>query len=1116
MSGKFALIIGNTDYTDPGLAQLTAPGKDAEGFARVLQDPDCCGFDEVKTSLNQVSSSVLEAIDEFFYQRRPDDLLILYFSGHGIRDEFGSLYLAFKNTIRSRLRSTAIKADYIREAMDQSRSKRQVLILDCCNSGAFPQGTKAEVGSSMGMMRALQGYGRYVLTASDATQFAWEGEKIIGATENSLFTHYLVKGLEGEADSDGDGRITVDELYDYAFDEISKVTPNQTPTKSASKQAGEIVLRQITRIEETRPVSLPSELMEATEDSRPFVREGAVDQLEKLLKGRNLGRARSAKEALERMASEDDSFRVRQAAAQALAPIHQAEQKAKEERKAKEETERLAVLKVEAERQAADQEISALERKVNLDAWYQSAVRAIEAGRWEDAQELLQGLQVEEPAYPGAQELLTRVEGEISRSKEQRQQQERINSLYEQARELIRAHQWKEALRILDNIHSLNDQFIDTDRLTEEAKVGLRREERTSQRQEQAAALYSEAVGLLNRGRYQEALENWNHIQIIDPKYKDPSHVKSIATGKLGEITRSAASSRPWAFFEHIRTEWLILLAAVGFGLSRFGEAIVFHGTIPGEIWWVLQGATDGLITALVVHNMLRVWSWKAISIWVICWAAPFAASLHVLPGAFHLLSFSFTLALAPTVSVLAVSRLTGVNRGWATHAKILVGWVLAWMIGQVTIGIGSSLTYNHLWWAICDAISGGIGLWITVDLLHAEARATPAEDQLDTDRSQLPKSEWLMVLAFLSILVIRAVGGVIQAWLRIWDPGSPIFPKILEQLMLGGLYGTVVALAFRKVLRNWGLEQSLTVIIGWALGFGFALFAGQVRLDFILVVMAFCGISVAGAIKWARRSTSPLTMTSVFVFWALSWKLGRLLGDYLQPTFDTDFTWCLADGITILFGLLTTLAICEYRSHRLVKLTLLAAFAFAVGNYAAAWLSANLSFDPELSRPLALAVWGFIGGFIFAAHSRRLKRMLMLGAMCALGLILGYYAARLLFSSYNLPPHPDRYIVLANFLGGVGLGLAFSALTRRPSTIVMLALLGSWMFVITSVSVLVTNFIPSFFYEYVINSGNGLYDAVRGVLIGLVLGFSYAYATRESREPPPSASPPNPQQLYG
>jgi uncharacterized caspase-like protein len=149
MSEKYALIIANTEYTDPGLAQLTAPGKDAEDFARVLKDQEIGAFDDVNIILNQPEPIVRGAIDEFFDQKKPDDLLVLYFSGHGVRDELGSLYLAVKNTIRSRLKSTAIKSDFIREAMDQSRSRRQVLILDCCNSGAFALGTKDATGTSI-------------------------------------------------------------------------------------------------------------------------------------------------------------------------------------------------------------------------------------------------------------------------------------------------------------------------------------------------------------------------------------------------------------------------------------------------------------------------------------------------------------------------------------------------------------------------------------------------------------------------------------------------------------------------------------------------------------------------------------------------------------------------------------------------------------------------------------------------------------------------------------------------------------------------------------------------------------------------------------------------------
>ena len=349
MSGKYALIIGNTEYIDPGLAQLSAPSKDAEDFARVLKDQDIGAFDNVKILLNQLASTINESIDEFFDERKPDDLLVLYFSGHGVRDELGALYLAVKNSIRSRLRSTAIKSDYIREVMDQSRSRRQVLILDCCNSGAFNQGTKAATGVSIGTASAFEGgYGRIILTASDSTQFAWEGDQVIGETDNSLFTHYLVEGMEGEADLDGDGRITVDELYDYTYEKVKLATPRQTPSKFSSKQQGEIVLRRSIKIENIKPLPLPEDLISEIEDLRPYVREVAVQKLERLLQGKSIGLARSARAALEKIVKEDDSRRVGQAAFQILETIRQ-----------KEEEERLVQARLEAARLAEEQRLAA-------------------------------------------------------------------------------------------------------------------------------------------------------------------------------------------------------------------------------------------------------------------------------------------------------------------------------------------------------------------------------------------------------------------------------------------------------------------------------------------------------------------------------------------------------------------------------------------------------------------------------------------------------------------------------------------------------------------------------------------------------------------------------------
>ena len=92
MSEKYALIIANTEYTDPGLAQLTAPGKDTK-FGTRAQSPEICAFDDVGLVTSNENVSGSEGIDYFFHQKKPNDLLVLYFSGHGVRDEYGSLIL---------------------------------------------------------------------------------------------------------------------------------------------------------------------------------------------------------------------------------------------------------------------------------------------------------------------------------------------------------------------------------------------------------------------------------------------------------------------------------------------------------------------------------------------------------------------------------------------------------------------------------------------------------------------------------------------------------------------------------------------------------------------------------------------------------------------------------------------------------------------------------------------------------------------------------------------------------------------------------------------------------------------------------------------------------------
>ena len=81
MARKLALIIGNSQYEDAGLARLAAPDVDVRALGEILQTPGIGAFDEVIPLLNEGLATVRKAIARFFDAKHRDDLLLLYFSG---------------------------------------------------------------------------------------------------------------------------------------------------------------------------------------------------------------------------------------------------------------------------------------------------------------------------------------------------------------------------------------------------------------------------------------------------------------------------------------------------------------------------------------------------------------------------------------------------------------------------------------------------------------------------------------------------------------------------------------------------------------------------------------------------------------------------------------------------------------------------------------------------------------------------------------------------------------------------------------------------------------------------------------------------------------------------
>ncbi|MBE9530592.1 MAG: SUMF1/EgtB/PvdO family nonheme iron enzyme [Proteobacteria bacterium] len=305
MAKKLALLIGNDTYDDLQLSPLNAPLTDVEDLKKILLNPDICQFDNVSVLPNPSLDKALREICLLFAKSSKDDLLLLYFTGHGVKDRSGELYFAIKETENDLLGGTAIPASSIKEMMNKSNSRRQVLILDCCHSGAFAKGFK---GSEMPAITEdtfdVKGYGRAILTASNAVQYAADADKSEGQ-DHSLFTHYLIEGLQTGAGVKDSDNISVNQLYDYAHQSVLIAQPNMTPNIFCDRREGQLIIaKNVCHL-----FQLPEDLLEGLQNQDWRLRKWAVDALGELItEGRVEERAAALQTLSKYQSKERDRF----------------------------------------------------------------------------------------------------------------------------------------------------------------------------------------------------------------------------------------------------------------------------------------------------------------------------------------------------------------------------------------------------------------------------------------------------------------------------------------------------------------------------------------------------------------------------------------------------------------------------------------------------------------------------------------------------------------------------------------------------------------------------------------------------------------------------------------
>ena len=251
---SWAVVVGVSEYKNPGIPSLKYADKDAEALANFLRRPEGGGYDSdhIRVLLNKDATlaNIRESLINFLNQAIDMDLVIIYFAGHGAPEPARpqNMYLLTYDSDPMALGMTAFPMWDIQTVLARYISaKRVVVFTDACHSGGISVNFATRgLGSSepnlvnqylADLSKTKEGI--VVFTASAAGEVSQEFPDM----GHGVFTYYLLEGLEGKADYDNDYTVTINELMRYVEEQVKRKTHGaQNPTRSQTEYDKEMTI----------------------------------------------------------------------------------------------------------------------------------------------------------------------------------------------------------------------------------------------------------------------------------------------------------------------------------------------------------------------------------------------------------------------------------------------------------------------------------------------------------------------------------------------------------------------------------------------------------------------------------------------------------------------------------------------------------------------------------------------------------------------------------------------------------------------------------------------------------------------------------------------------------
>jgi len=224
----WAVVVGVGRYTT--MPVLKYSKDDAYQYYAFLKSPEGGALpdNQVKILVDEDATrvNILQTMRQTLLQADANDVIIFYFSGHGLDGAF--LPQEFDGV------ANKLYHHEIKEILDQSHAKHKICIADACNSGSLMAMKGANYDQTLkNYYKAFDDTkgGLALFMSSKREEYSLEDQGM----RSGIFSHYLIRGLKGDADVDGDKVVTMRELYDFVYKNVRTYTSNaQTPSISGS------------------------------------------------------------------------------------------------------------------------------------------------------------------------------------------------------------------------------------------------------------------------------------------------------------------------------------------------------------------------------------------------------------------------------------------------------------------------------------------------------------------------------------------------------------------------------------------------------------------------------------------------------------------------------------------------------------------------------------------------------------------------------------------------------------------------------------------------------------------------------------------------------------------